>query len=201
MSHDHPASRPTTVAAPDGLGPVPAACWLHPDAEVRPSPIAGRGLFARAPLAADTVVERLGGRLIDGATLAGLTRHDSLSVGEDLHLLLAPDHPVRFGNHSCDPTLWHRDALTVVARRDIAAGEELTLDYATLTAVDDWALDCRCGADRCRGRATGLDWRRPELRAAYGRHWTPPLLARIDAATAHRPAREPTSAGDADPSA
>jgi SET domain-containing protein len=38
---------------------------------------------------------------------------------------------VRYGNHSCDPNLWHADVVTITARRDIAAGEELTIDYAT----------------------------------------------------------------------
>ncbi|UED87684.1 SET domain-containing protein [Streptomyces profundus] len=160
---------------------VPTRCWLSPAAEVRPSPIEGSGLFARAPIPAGAVVLRLGGRLVDTAELATLARHNSLSVGPDQHLLLPDDHPVRFGNHSCAPTLWHLDARTVVARRDIAADEELTLDYATLTGVPEWTMDCRCGSPSCRGRATGEDWRLPELRAAYGRHWTPPLLARIDA--------------------
>ncbi|RMI35907.1 SET domain-containing protein [Streptomyces triticirhizae] len=182
--HDHPgrdrSARDRAGDVVPGLGPVPVTCWLHPGVEVRPSPIEGRGLVARVPLPAGTVVERLGGRLIDDATLATLTRHDSLSVGEGLHLLLTPDHPVRFGNHSCEPNLWHRDALTIETRRDVAPGEELTIDYATLTAVADWSMNCRCGAARCRSRVTGLDWRDPTLRAAYGRHWTPPLLAMID---------------------
>jgi len=38
-----------------------AGCWLHPDLEIRPSPIAGKGLFARAPVEAGTIVSRLGG--------------------------------------------------------------------------------------------------------------------------------------------
>eukprot|EP00897_Mesotaenium_endlicherianum_P002602 jgi/Mesen1/236/ME1142233C07542 len=33
-------------------------------------------------------------------------------------------------NHSCDPSVW-LDGLNMVARRDIARGEELTIDYAT----------------------------------------------------------------------
>lgn len=32
-------------------------CWLRPDLEVRPSPIAQLGLFARAPIPAGAVVE------------------------------------------------------------------------------------------------------------------------------------------------
>ena len=35
-------------------------CWLHPDLEVRDSPIEGRGLFARAAIGAGTVVSCYG---------------------------------------------------------------------------------------------------------------------------------------------
>lgn len=35
-----------------------------------------------------------------------------------------------FVNHSCDPVVWMRDDVTVVARRAIASGEEITGDYA-----------------------------------------------------------------------
>ncbi|MDT0317468.1 SET domain-containing protein [Streptomyces millisiae] len=103
----------------------------------------------------------------------------SITVGDGW--LIDPAEPVRYGNHSCEPNLWHVDAFTLVARRDIAVGEELTSDYATHTGVDGWAMDCRCGSRRCRGRVTGRDWRLSALRAAYGRHWIPPLLDRIDA--------------------
>jgi SET domain-containing protein len=42
--------------------PAPAPdCWLHPDVVVAESGIAGRGLFARAPIPAGTMVSRLGG--------------------------------------------------------------------------------------------------------------------------------------------
>ena len=128
------------------------------------------------------MVIRLGGKLIDDAALAALTPpYSSVVVDEGAHLLIDPAHPVRYGNHGCDPNLWHQDAFTVVARRPIAAGEELTLDYATHTGVEGWRMACRCGAAGCRGEVTGADWRRPELRAAYGDHWTPMLLRRMRA--------------------
>lgn len=92
---------------------------------------------------------------------------------------LNPDHPIRFGNHSCAPNLWLAGATSLVARRDVAAGEELTQDYATYTGVESWRMPCRCGSDGCRGVVTGRDWRLPALRWAYGDRWTPPLLARI----------------------
>lgn len=142
----------------------------------------GTGLFAVHPITKDETVMRLGGRVIDDDTLAHLTPpYSSLTVAEGVHLLLDPGHPVRYGNHSCDPNLWHQDATTVTARRDIAPGEELTIDYATHTGVESWSMTCDCGTPACRRVVTGKDWRLPHLRAAYGTHWSPPLLQRIQA--------------------
>jgi hypothetical protein len=156
------------------------ACWLSPTAQVRPSPIEGFGLFAARPIAEGEPVMRLGGRVIDAAALAALAPpYNSVALGEGAHLLIDPAHPVRYGNHGCAPNLWMEGALTVVARRDIAAGEELTIDYATHTGTEAWRMTCSCAAPACRGEITGADWREPHLQAAYGDHWTPMLLRRI----------------------
>jgi uncharacterized protein len=40
-------------------------------------------------------------------------------------------------------------------------------------------MPCRCGAPACRAEITGGDWRRLDLQAAYGEHWTPMLLRRM----------------------
>lgn len=158
----------------------PTSSWLSPDVAVRRSAIAGFGLFAARDLAAGTVVERLGGRVISDARLAALTPpYSSLTVADGVHLLLDPDHPVRYGNHSCAPNLWHVDATTIALRMAVPADTELTVDYATHTGVATWSMPCACGSDACRGAVTGADWQRPELQVAYGDHWTPPLLARI----------------------
>ena len=50
--------------------------------------------------------------------------------------------------------------------RDIAAGEELTTDYALFDDHED-AMDCTCGRPACRRRITGQDWKRPDLRSRY----------------------------------
>lgn len=52
--------------------------------------------------------------------------------------------------------------------RDIAAGEELTIDYAMIED-DETELECRCGQVFCRGTITGRDWRRPELQTEVRR--------------------------------
>jgi hypothetical protein len=158
----------------------PTTCWLSPDVQVRDSPIEGRGLFATRPLAEGTVVERLGGRVIGDAELASLRPpYSSLTVADGTHLLIDGSHPVRYGNHSCSPNLWHLDATTIALRTDIPDGTELTIDYATHTGIPDWSMRCSCGSAACRGTVTGRDWQRPDLQAAYGRHWSPALLARM----------------------
>lgn len=161
-------------------------CRLHPDAEVRESPISGRGLFAARPIPAGTMVSRLGGRIVTDAELreafaAADAYVDTITVDEDRHLILPPRRPNGYGNHGCDPTLWWAGPYELIARRDIAAGEELTNDYATSTADPAFRMPCACGSALCRGMVTGDDWRRADLRSRYGDHWVPALLARIDA--------------------
>ncbi|PSK92797.1 hypothetical protein CLV63_1172 [Murinocardiopsis flavida] len=158
----------------------PDRSWLSGSAAPRTSPIEGTGLFAVVPIKAGATVMVLGGTTIGDRELAALTPpYSSLTVAEGRHLHIDPGHPVCFGNHSCDPTLWHADATTVVARRDVGAGGELTVDYATHTGVEGWSMDCRCGSPLCRGVVRGGDWRLASLHRRYGDHWSPPLLDRI----------------------
>jgi len=164
-------------------------CWLHPDVEVRRSPIAGDGLFALASIASDTPVSRLGGRLVTGPELDELfavAAHqpsrqyvDSITVGEGLHLVLPPGNPNGKGNHSCDPNLWWAGAYTLTARRDVAADEELTNDYATSTDSPEFTMACSCRTPCCRSMISGLDWRCADLQQRYGDHWVPGLVQRI----------------------
>ncbi|MGD0579711.1 MAG: SET domain-containing protein-lysine N-methyltransferase [Bryobacteraceae bacterium] len=55
-------------------------------------------------------------------------------------------------NHCCDPNIhaWIcRGHILYMSRRDIQAGEELTIDYRFEHEVEKVA--CRCGVPRCRG--------------------------------------------------
>lgn len=166
---------------------APAASWLHPSVEARSSMIEGTGLFVTDTVVPGEVLIRLGGDVIDDERLARLTPpYSSVTLDEGWHLLLDPSHPVRFGNHSCDPSLWHTDATTLVARRPISAGAELTIDYATHTGVEAWSMDCNCGTPSCRRRIQGSDWRLKKLQVEYGAHWSPILLQWIRSLSAER---------------
>jgi len=157
-----------------------------------PSAIDGKGLFTSAPIKAGERVMEWGGTVItrrayetDWANWRGQT---VVQIDED-HLLGLPitdeDESIdEWLNHSCDPNLWMIDEVTLVARRDIAAGEELTLDSATWN--DDEEEDysdtgfCMCGAANCREKITPLDWKIPELQKRYKGHFSPYLQRRID---------------------
>jgi uncharacterized protein len=170
--------------------PLHGAPWVHPDLQVRASPVHGLGLFAGADVATGTVVTRLGGRLVPTAVLRALLDAaargdrpyvDTLTVAPDVHLVLPVGTPSGRGNHSCDPNTWWTDAVTLVARRPVPAGAEVTNDYATSTDQEGFVMSCSCGSPQCRGRISGTDWRRADLRRRYGEHWIPALLARIRA--------------------
>lgn len=62
-------------------------------------------------------------------------------------------------NHSCDPNLWWGDDLTLIARRDIKPGEEITYDYATTDINPKTMPDvvCNCGSVECRKIVTYKD--------------------------------------------
>jgi SET domain-containing protein len=143
---------------------------------VRESAIHGRGLFAVANIERGEVVCVKGGYIFDRAKLRELQPRlgpAEIQIGADLFIgpiaAAERDGGMIFSNHSCDPNIGVTGQIVFVALRDIAAGEELTHDWAT-TDDDDYELECRCGAARCRGIITGQDWRREDLQAKYGEH-------------------------------
>ena len=152
-----------------------------------PSGIEGRGLVAVAPIARDEVVAIKGGHIVDTARLSALPerlRNSDVQIWNGLHLVAVEDaeyEPVMlFINHSCEPNVGFAGNIVLVAMRDIAAGEELTTDYALFDDADD-PMTCNCGTASCRGTISGRDWRRPELQRKYGSYFSSYLLCRFAA--------------------
>jgi SET domain-containing protein len=167
------------------MNPEPT-CRLTPDAEVRGSPIEGTGLFAVRPITHGTLIARLGGTSVTTTELHALfdrSDHyiDTIGVDEDQHLILPEGNPIHHGNHSCDPNLWWDGPFDLVARRDIEADEELTSDYATSTVDTAFSLDCRCGAENCRGTISAADSWEYALDRVYAGHVVPVVQQAIDA--------------------
>ena len=159
--------------------------YLSPKTVVRESPIQGRGLFAAAPIGSGEIVAVKGGHVFDGATLQRVRPElgpAEIQIDDDLYIGpltgVEREGAMIFSNHSCDPNLRVRGQIVFVARRDVAAGEELTHDWA-MTDDDDGRLECRCGAAACRGVVTGRDWRLPELQRRYSGYFSAYLERKI----------------------
>ncbi len=175
---------------------APADVWIDTRVVARRSTIEGWGLFADADISGGDVVLRLGGRLVSAAELMELISAadedpdapyvDTITVDEDVHLVLPPGTLAHFVNHGCDPTLWHVGAFDLVARRDIGRGEELTVDYRTHSGAAAFTMSCNCGHPTCRGRISSDDWRDVNLQARYRGHWVPALEERIQGAPQSR---------------
>ena len=70
--------------------------------------------------------------------------------------------------HSCEPAAWF-EGLDVVARRRLAPGDEITLDYATFHNERMPSFVCDCGDSACRGTIRGEDSRK-DFVERYGEH-------------------------------
>lgn len=148
--------------------------WISPKAvKGEPSGIAGRGLLAVEPIAAGEVVAVKGGHVVTTEQLRSLPeklQNSDVQITDDLHLVALADEEYEavmlFINHSCEPNVGFAGNVVLVAMRDIAAGEELTTDYALFDDHED-AMACSCGRAGCRRRIDGRDWMRPELQERY----------------------------------
>jgi len=118
---------------------------------VEERPRGGRGLFAHAPIACGEV-------LIDfrGAPVVARPTRTSLQIDDDRHIA-GLDETNAFLNHSCEPTAGYDYAgVYLRALRDIAAGEEITVNY---NAGDDDLVEkfrCDCGSPSCVGEVRGF---------------------------------------------
>ena len=136
--------------------------------EIRPSPIQGLGAFALQRIRKGTrLIEYLGERITPAEADA---RYDDEAAPHVQVLLFTVDkrtvidagvdgNDARFINHSCEPNcvaVIERKRVFIEAKREIAAGDELTYDYNLQQdeEPDDVAKSryaCHCGAKTCRG--------------------------------------------------
>ncbi len=167
------ASRPPVPAQPRAPRAVPSfrpaarSHWIR----AGDSGIHGRGVYAQVPIPDGArVIEYVGQKI----TKAEAERREAQRLiaereGRDACVTIfilnqrhdldgrSPRNTARFINHSCAPNCRAdtiRGRIWIVARRDIAEGEELTFDYGY--GFKHWARHpCRCGASRCAGYIVG----------------------------------------------
>jgi SET domain-containing protein len=126
--------------------------------EARPSRIDGQGAFAVEAIAARMKIGEIRGEPISvgeaGRRARGCERIMIVAVSD--RRAVDATHSIdalRFTNHSCAPNAVLRiqqGRVELFAMRDVAPGEELTIDYGE--SHHRGRLVCRCGAPRCVGR-------------------------------------------------
>jgi SET domain-containing protein len=124
---------------------------------VKPSRIDGHGAFAAEPIPPRLKIGEIRGQSISVAEARiRATRSErimivELSARKAIDFAKSTD-PMRFTNHSCQPNarlVIRNGRVEFYARRGIAPGEEITVDYGE--THHDGKLACRCGAPGCRG--------------------------------------------------
>jgi hypothetical protein len=161
-----------------------ATGYLSPKLEVRAAPEKGGfAVFAREALARDEMLVGWGGRVVTLDEVLALPREErghTIQVDEALYLApIGLEEPADYINHSCNPNAGIRGQIILVAMRAIAAGEEITFDYAMSDSSSFDEFECACGAPNCRGRVSGNDWQRPELWKRYDGYFSVYLQRRI----------------------
>lgn len=171
---------------------MPSRKPAHPYIRISTSRIHGRGVYAAQPIPAGTrIIEYTGERITkpealrrEAARLRRLARGGDGSVYIfELNRRYDLDgrtrrNPARLINHSCAPNCEAQNVrghIWIIARRDIAAGEELSFDYGF--SLRDWSLHpCRCGTRRCPGYIVGSyqRWRLRRLLRQQRRAAQPP---------------------------
>ena len=124
---------------------------------VAPSRIDGQGAFAAEAIPPRLKIGEIRGESISVADARiRATRSERIMIVEvstrkAIDFSRSSD-PMRYTNHSCQPNarLVIRDGrVEFYARRAIAPGEEITVDYGD--THHEGRLACRCGAPGCRG--------------------------------------------------
>jgi hypothetical protein len=182
----------------------PKEGFVHTNIVKAPSRFGGYGLYAKGPIHVGEIVSWEHKQIYEGP---GDTRKGKMvmtieqmrerwpdekefdkymawayQIGEGVYLGPIDENDIgitTYQNHSCDPNSWWYDDFTLIARREIQAGDEVTFDYGTCESIPNPEMpQCFCGSPLCRGEVLPEDYLRPDLQERYGNHFVSYLLER-----------------------
>jgi|SRR3989344_5554352 len=164
--------------------PIPRKAYISPKAKIKSSLVEGKGLFADDYIPKGEVVLQFGGNYTNKAGADEALKAEKLIMQWDEDLYSYEDRGDDDGyflNHSCDSNTWMIDAFTLVAKRDIKNGEEITADYVLWESdenyISNW--ECKCGAQNCRAKITGKDYQKKNVQELYKDHFSPLIQKKI----------------------
>ena len=122
--------------------------------QVKRSGIHGVGLHVSEDVAAGEKIAYISGPIVEIKKFTPELRDNTANwIGVGRRTWINTDESIfRFINHSCDPNTLIVGRRTVIARFDIQAGTEITMDYSITESDCDWCIpECQCGTKHCRG--------------------------------------------------
>lgn len=152
-------------------GPTDKSCMV----ELRPT--GDRvGVFARVDIPAGTVILPLMGPL-----RIHPTRY-SIQIRENVHLDAGGNLDDEL-NHSCNASArMDLVAMSLIAKRKIARGEEITINYCATEDVLGHPFQCNCGSPGCYGFVRGFRFLTPGQRSRIQDDLSPYLKERFASA-------------------
>jgi SET domain-containing protein len=145
---------------------------------IKTSAKGGKGLFAIEGILPDEIIAIRAGHIVNTEEALKLDKEFgdfSLQISDEFYIAPRTREEIEdiaiFINHSCDPNIGLDGQISLVAIRNIKAGEELCLDYA-MAITGDYKMNCNCGNSNCRKLITAVDWKKKELQKRYGKYFS-----------------------------
>jgi hypothetical protein len=130
-----------------------------------------RGIYAKDKIKKDEIIFTIEGPMIKYPFPINY-RIGPLWFETGKHSWIIPleNNPWHHNNHSCAPNSGLKGKNQVVAMRNIARDEEITIDYSITEVEPDWKMSCRCGAPNCRGTIRSIQFLPRELFKKYEKY-------------------------------
>ena len=169
---------------PEFKGEPSVKSVLSRKVEVRASKIHDQGMYAKEPIKKGEIVFIKGGHILsrkEYITSSVINSYQPIFGDYVVGARNTEEEKIikLHNNHSCDPNCGMDGEITFVAIRDVAMGEELTVDYAFLDN-EDYSFECHCGSPKCRHIITGFDWKIKRLQDEYYPYFAKYLKEKID---------------------
>lgn len=159
--------------------------WVHPSIVVRDTKMIGYGLVALDLIPKGCNVILFGGTLMSWSEVDNLPedmKDIPFQVTDDIFYGISNRLDIGIGeriNHSCNPNSGFVSEMRLVAIRDILPGEDVTMDYACCSSMENYNLICKCGEKNCRGVVKGNDWQNPDIQHRLSNYFQPYLKEKI----------------------
>ncbi len=154
--------------------------WLTLKAKPGSSPIHRYGVFAVEDIEFGEPINVFGGIAVPRWEIKeyrNIISHAGVQVSDDFFIVPSSNEEIEMQgifNHSCEPNVGFNSSVTMVAIRNIKAGEELVMNYAFME-TDFESFECNCGAMTCRKIIKSDTWQDVEFQTKYGKYYSPYL--------------------------